>query len=478
MSTPRDEDIWPVELALISSLIHEPAATLDAIIESGLHPKDLSCDPHRELLAFLIDRVDRNLPVDLLAVHQAIQAGSGAERYGGWDLLEGLGARPAYNALWAATEIRAAAQIRRAAELGRWLQRAAQAPVPKGERAAHARILCLRAEQQAAALSAKSGGLSYVPAADYVAEWSRDVAAIESGELTPATSTGIETFDDAHGGGLHQSDLVILAGRTAMGKTSGACSLVKGALLGGHPVLAASIEMPGWQFVAKVAAAAAKDVIGPRHRVSYGALRARSFSSTQQRQDCERVMRWAADQPLRVDAVSNYWPEIRAQLRTTHRKMTRQGLEPRLIVIDYLGMVEEEQSRDGRQSQLERIVKGAKALAKSLNVCILLLVQVNRAAEDGKSAIPSMRHLRGSGAIEQAADSIIFTYRPGYYIDGHADDEVDWIIAKSRHGETQVVSLGWHGPTGRVDDRAFLPPLKPPAHDAQPPDTDTEEGRW
>ncbi len=248
-------------------------------------------------------------------------------------------------------------------------------------------------------------------------------------------------------GGLHNGELIILAARPSMGKTALAmnigehCAIVQKA-----PVLFVSLEMSGIELADRMLCSLA--------RVNGHRLRNGTISSD----DRERLIHKAneiSESPLYVDdSPSRTVSEIAATARRIKRKENGLGL----IVIDYLQLIEPDNSRDPRQEQVAKIARRLKGMARELEVPLLCLSQLNRQAEDGKDHRPKLSHLRESGAIEQDADVVMFVHREEYYHRGEDKaqyaGQAEIIISKQRNGPVGDVELTWEAEYTRFSDRA------------------------
>jgi replicative DNA helicase len=249
-------------------------------------------------------------------------------------------------------------------------------------------------------------------------------------------------------GGLHNSELIILAARPSMGKTALAMNIAENvALRGGQPVLFVSLEMSAIELADRMLCSVAR-VNG--HRLRNGTISA---------EDRKRLVKTAAElsqAPLFVDdSPSRTVTEIAAAARRIRRRHEdRLGL----IVIDYLQLIEPDNPRDPRQEQVSRMTRRLKGLAREMKVPILCLSQLNRQAEDSKDHRPRLSHLRESGAIEQDADVVMFVHREEYYHRGddaeqHAG-QAEIILAKQRNGPVGDVELIWLKDFTRFEDKA------------------------
>ena len=146
--------------------------------------------------------------------------------------------------------------------------------------------------------------------------------------------------------------------------------------------------------------------------------------------------------------------EIAAAARRLKR---REGL--RLVVIDYLQLIEPDNHKDQRQEQVSKIARRLKGMARELKVPVLCLSQLNRQAEASKDNRPKLSHLRESGAIEQDADVVMFVHREEYYMTNEEDKakvagKADLIIAKQRNGPVGDVRVAWRQNFTRFEDLA------------------------
>jgi replicative DNA helicase len=247
--------------------------------------------------------------------------------------------------------------------------------------------------------------------------------------------TGFIDFDELTGG-LHNSELVILAARPSMGKTALAINIAEHAAIGAaKPVLVVSLEMSALELGDRL--------LCSRARVNSHRLRNGQLS----REDSQRLIQTAADvsrAPLYIDdSPSRNMTEIAA----TARRLKRQG-GLSLVVVDYLQLIEPDNPRDPRQEQVARISRRLKGLARELNVPVLCLAQLNRQVEATRDNRPQLSHLRESGAIEQDADVVAFVHREEFYQSNEEDRErvkgqADLLIRKQRNGPIGDIKLTW-----------------------------------
>ena len=237
-------------------------------------------------------------------------------------------------------------------------------------------------------------------------------------------------------GGLHNSELIILAARPSMGKTAFAMNIAEHvAISSRQPVLFVSLEMACLELADRLLCSAAQ-VNG--HRLRNGTI---------SQEDRRRLVQKSAEissAPLYIDDTpGRTLTEIAAVARRLKR---RQGLA--LVVIDYLQLIEPDNPRDPRQEQVARIARRLKMMSRELDIPVLCLAQLNRQAEVSRDNRPRLNHLRESGAIEQDADVVMFVHREEYYQTTDEDKErvkgqAEIIVAKQRNGPIGDVKLLW-----------------------------------
>jgi replicative DNA helicase len=259
--------------------------------------------------------------------------------------------------------------------------------------------------------------------------------------------TGFIDFDDLTGG-LHDSELTILAARPSMGKTALALNIVEHISIDERgpkkPVLFASLEMSALELGDRL--------LCSRGKVNSHRLRNGQVSADESRRLVQTAAEISGANLFIDDSPSRTMTEIAANARRLKR---REGLA--LLVIDYLQLIEPDNPRDPRQEQVARIARRLKGLARELNLPVLCLAQLNRQVEATRDNKPQLNHLRESGAIEQDADVVMFVHREEYYQNDEEDRErckgqADLMIRKQRNGPTGDVKLTWRHEFTRFDN--------------------------
>jgi len=253
--------------------------------------------------------------------------------------------------------------------------------------------------------------------------------------------TGFTDFDNMTSG-LQNSDLIIIAGRPSMGKTSFAMNLVENAAIKNKtPVAVFSMEMPGEQLVMRMMSSLGRI---DQHKIRTGKL---------DEADWPRLTSAVGilnEAPIFIDDTPGLTPmEVRARARRIARE---HGLG--LIVIDYLQLMQGSSgSSENRATEISEISRALKGLAKELNVPVIALSQLNRSLEQRPNKRPIMSDLRESGAIEQDADLIIFIYRDEVYNEDSPDKgTAEVIIGKQRNGPIGMTRLTFLGQYTRFEN--------------------------
>ncbi|MBA3818460.1 MAG: replicative DNA helicase [Deltaproteobacteria bacterium] len=266
---------------------------------------------------------------------------------------------------------------------------------------------------------------------------------------------------DARTAGLQPTELIILAARPAMGKTSFALSLAQNAATGGGwPCLVFSLEMGSTQLAERMLCSEA--------RVDSSALRRGQL----QRQDMTNLTYAAATlskAPILIDdtpALS--LRELRARARRFRsNKELFAGKKTGLIVVDYLQLMRgsPQAAKASREQEISEISRGLKGLAKELEIPVLALSQLNRSLEQRTDKRPQLSDLRESGAIEQDADVIMFIYRDVVYNkDAENPHIAEVIIGKNRHGATGTIETHFEGRYTRFENLTQRSDGPPPSY--------------
>ena len=245
--------------------------------------------------------------------------------------------------------------------------------------------------------------------------------------------TGFKDFDEMTAG-LQKSDLVIVAGRPSMGKTSFAINIAEHAAISGKKSVAVfSMEMPGEQLAMRM--------LGSLSRIDQQKIRTGRLTESDW-PSLISTLNLMQNAHMYIDDTPALTP---AEVRSRCRRIKREH-ELDLVIVDYLQLMQMPDNAENRATELSGISRGLKALAKELNVPVIALSQLNRSLEQRDNKRPRMSDLRESGAIEQDADVIVFIYRDEVYNEDSPDKgKAEIIISKQRNGpigECFVTFLG------------------------------------
>jgi replicative DNA helicase len=252
--------------------------------------------------------------------------------------------------------------------------------------------------------------------------------------------TGWDSFDEMTSG-LQKGDLVIVAGRPSMGKTSFAMNIAEHAAIKGNiPTAVFSMEMPGEQLAMRMLSSLGRI---DQHKIRTGKLEDEDWPRL------TSAVGILAEAPLFIDDTPALSPN---DLRARSRRLSREhGLG--LIVIDYLQLMQVHGTSENRTNEISEISRSLKALAKELEVPVVALSQLNRGLEQRPNKRPVMSDLRESGAIEQDADVIAFIYRDEVYNEDSPDKgTAEIIIGKQRNGPIGTTRLTFLGQFTRFEN--------------------------
>jgi replicative DNA helicase len=430
------------ERAVLGSLLLDPEVCDDVALL--LHAEDFYADANQKLYQHLVAMHEEGKRIDITLLVERLRQKGDFEGIGGAAYLAEVAQSVPYaaNATYYANIVREKATLRELIHAGTEILRDAWDP------SLESRDLLNHAEERIFAVHDRRSTSQVTAINDLLMEaFERIDARLEHGEGVgiPTGFTDLDTMT----GGLHTSELVILAARPSMGKTALATNIAESvAIDANQPVLFVSLEM-------------ARLEVAQRLLCSQGGIDANKFRSGFLSGDDRKKLVEASARlskaPLMVDDTpSRTVTEIAACARRMKRKM---GLG--LIVIDYLQLIQPDDPRDPRQEQVAKMARRLKCLARELETPVLCLAQVNRQVEAGKEGHrPRLSNLRESGAIEQDADVVMFIHREEAYCTKEEAQEkeiaglAEVIVAKQRNGPTGEVKLAWLGRFTRFENLA------------------------
>ncbi len=270
-------------------------------------------------------------------------------------------------------------------------------------------------------------------------------ALYHSGDSITGLATGLSDLDELTSG-LQPSDLIIVAGRPSMGKTTLVMNIAEhAAIKSSKPVLVFSMEMPGDSLAMRMMSSLGRI---DQHRIRTGKLNDDDWPRV------TSAVHMLSEAPLFIDDTAALSP---AELRARARRLVKEHGPLGLIVVDYLQLMKVPGFKaDNRTAEISEISRSLKSLAKELKVPVIALSQLNRSLEQRQDKRPVMSDLRESGAIEQDADIICFIYRDEVYNEDSPDKgTAEIIIAKQRNGPIGKVRVAFLGKFTRFEDLAF-----------------------
>ncbi len=415
------------ERAVLGALLIDPDAILK--VATFLRPQDFYREPHRWIYEALLALHERREPPDILTVQDELERQGHLEEVGGPAYLTEL-----MNSTPTSLYVDHYARIvERTAVLRRLIHAAGQIAELAYEEANDVDDVVDRAEQIIFQISEHRSQRDLRPISTVM----RDVVdRIDFLATHQGTIMGVPTgftLLDRMLGGLQKSDLIILAGRPGMGKTSLALSIAQNAAKRhGARVAIFSLEMSAEQLVQRLLSV---ESAIDSYRLRLGQIHEEEWPILLEAANTLANTRIFID-----DTPGATVTEIRTKAR---RLYAEHGLD--LILIDYMQLMSGGRAvgrGENRQQEISYISRSLKELARELNVPVVAISQLSRAVESRSDKRPMLSDLRESGSIEQDADVVLFVYREDYY-DEETDRQniADIIVAKHRHGSTGTVSL-------------------------------------
>ncbi len=435
------------EVSVLAGVLLDPEAMFR--IEDVLDDSMFFSEDHRTLFRGMRHLHEKRVAIDVVTLGDHLRDTGELERAGGMDYLADLldAVPTAANIQYHARIVRDKALLRRLIEVS---TRTIQDVYSPGERSVEE--LVDEAEQRVFQVAESHDREGFVWIKDLLWEAFENIERLQKGEggLT-GVPTGFRTLDRMTTG-LQRGDLVIVAARPSMGKTSWVMNVAQSAAIEHKvPVAIFSLEMSKEQLVQRLLCSEA--------RVDAQKLRTGRLSSS----DYQRIGTAGAKlntAPIWIDdSPGGTVLEMRAKAR---RLKAEGGLG--LLVIDYMQLMAGSGRAESRQQEVSQISRGLKALARELTVPVVALSQLSRGPEQRNDHRPQLSDLRDSGSIEQDADLVMFLYRPEYYSSTGQDEDgnslegkAELIVGKQRNGPTGTVNLYFHKPYTRFDDVAPEP---------------------
>jgi len=411
-----------------------------------LKPADFYREEHKEIYAAVLALFEKSAPIDILTVEEQLRAQGSVGRVGGIAYLGELaaGVISSENARHYAGIVAQKALLR---TLIRECAKIVEESYAAGEDATD---IVEAAETAIFGIMEDRNFAGVVHVSEVISELYDKLTELYNRKSRfSGLRTGFDALDEKTFG-LQKSDLILLAGRPATGKSALALNIAHyAAVRENAPVIVFNLEMSRDQLVNRM--------ISADELIDSGRLRSGNLTDGDWRKIASATAR-LMDAPLYLDDTSSVSvADIKAKCRRL--KLEKKALG--LVVIDYIQLMQGS-GRGGRfenrQQEMSEISRSLKLMAKELNVPVLALSQLSRAPEQRSDHRPMLSDLRESGAIEQDADIVMFIYRDEIY---HEDTEkpgiAEIIIAKHRNGETGVIELLWQDSFTRFANRSIRP---------------------
>jgi replicative DNA helicase len=407
-----------------------------------LSDADFYLQAHRVIYKAILELSEKNQPYDAITISQWLLANNLANQVGGTEYLIDL-----VNQTPSAANIKAWAEIVREKSILRQMIEAGTVIINNGFDPDGREIKELLADAEQSVFKIAEQGArakkSFVSIKDAAKDAYDQISKRydNQGSLSGLPS-GFKEFDDMTSG-LQKQDLIILAARPAMGKTTLALNIAEYAALKTKKAVAVfSMEMSAGQL--------AQRLLSSIGRINANNLRSGSLED----EDWSRLtmsIKMLSESKIFIDDTPAMSPQ---ELAFRARRLKREH-DLGLIVVDYLQLMQVPGNKENRATEISEISRSLKALAKELDIPVIALSQLNRGLESRTDKRPIMSDLRESGGIEQDADIILFIYRDEYYNKESAEKGLaEIIISKHRNGSTGSFKLKFFGEYTRFDNLA------------------------
>jgi replicative DNA helicase len=435
------ERVPPQSLEAEESVLGAAMLDRDAIDKAMelLKAEDFYRPAHRKVFEAIAEISGKNEPVDLVTVTEVLKKMNELEAVGGAAFIASLADRvpSAANVEYYAKIVRDKARLRR-------LISACSAIISSAyQHKDEAQLVVDTAENQILEIGATEGAQKVVSLQELMGGVIEKIEQFRNrGTHVTGLATGFKRLDEMCSG-LHGGEMVVVAGRPGMGKTALCMNIARN--------VAADLKKPVGIFSLEMSAdSLAMRLMCSEQRIDSHRLRTGMI----QNHELGRLTLAASklyETPIYLDDS----PKLDIQtLRAKVRRMVKEK-KVELIVVDYLQLLEAGESRENRQQEITVISRGLKAIAKEMDIPVLVASQLSRATEQrGDKSKPRLSDLRESGSIEQDADMVMLIYRKGYYDKESGDKTAEIDIAKQRSGPTGEFQLIFNGEYTRFDDMA------------------------
>ena len=437
---PSEQRMLPSDMLAEQCTLGGMLLSQEAIADvfDAVRGPDFYAPKHEIIYSAIIELFNRGEPTDVITVTDQLSKTGELVRAGGADYLHTLTSivPTAANAAFYADIVQEKATLRRLIEVGTKIAQmgyTAQGDITE---------LVNQAQSDVYAVSKAGAGEDYVPLFDSIdaAVALMEIAQKRGGEMV-GVPTGFQKLDEmTHG--LHPGQLIILAARPAVGKSTLALDIARNASIRHKkPVIFFSLEMGRAEIAMRLLSA--------ESRIYLQAMRKGNLSDN----DWSRIASVRGEinsAPLYIDDSPNMTlVEIRAKCR---RLAKRVGLE--MIVIDYIQLMTSGKKVESRQQEVSEFSRALKLLAKEIGVPVIAISQLNRNSERSENKKPELSHLRESGSLEQDADVVVLLHREDMAKrEEERDGLAELIVAKQRNGPTGPVMVNFLGQFSKFEDQ-------------------------
>jgi replicative DNA helicase len=429
------------ERSVLGSMLRDNQVISDVV--QLVRTEDFYADAHQKIFQAILSLYDRGHPADLVTLAEALRETKQLEDVGSYGYLAELwdAAPTAANAEYYAQIVRDRSIVRNLIHASTEILRDAYDNVQPSQELLH------QAERKILDIAEK--GITtqvYTLQEILIKEAYKRIDDRQGNERSSGLSTGFLDLNEITAG-LQSSELIIIAARPSVGKTSFALSIARNVAVDeNEPVFFVSLEQSRIELAERLLCCQA---LVNSHSLRKGRLSA---------EDIEKLMeagsRLGKAKLFIDDTPGQGMLRIAANAR---RLKVRQGIK--LVIIDYLQLIEPENRRDPRQEQVAQISRRLKFLARELQIPVIALAQVNRSSEDRQDHRPRLADLRESGSIEQDADTVMLLHRPDRYEPGQHEGIIEVIIGKQRNGPTGEVTLAYRKEFMRYENFALGTPF-------------------
>ncbi len=439
-AAPEFERTPPQDVEAEQSVLGGMLLSKDAIADviEALRSGDFYRPAHQTIFDVMVELYGKGEPVDPITVSAELTKTGDLGRVGGAPYLHTLSSSvpTAANAGYYAKIVAERAILRRLVEAG---TRIVQLGYSSG--GGEVDDLVDRAQQTVYDVTERRTSDDYTLLEDLMQPTMDELEAIggRSGAMS-GVPTGFVDLD-ALTNGLHPGQLIVIAGRPGLGKSTLGLDIARSASIKhGLTSVIFSLEMGKTEITMRLLSAEARV---PLHHMRSGSMTDDDWARLARR------MGEVAEAPLYIDDSPNLtMMEIRAKARRL-----KQRKELRLIVIDYLQLMTGNKKAESRQQEVSELSRNLKLLAKELEVPVIAMSQLNRGAEQRTDKKPMLSDLRESGSIEQDADVVVLLHREdAYEKESPRAGEADFIVAKHRNGPTQTITVAFQGHYSRFVD--------------------------